>query len=716
MNIKPDRPLQVGDWQYLPEQDKLVQFDAAGKIAVTADLDNLSQKVANYFIVNAGKLITKDELLQDVWGIRDVSDGRVTRVIRVLRVALGDDTREPTYIETIPKRGYRFIAPVAEIAQAEPVEQSEPADQVAAKATRQRYWPTAAALAAVFALFIGALAWWFWPQAIDEADKSIPLLRYKPVTALDGLEFYQNVSEDERYLVYSYASPDNESVTVLMLEDLQEHKRIQITDSTFSSFGAAFNPDLTHIAYHRFYQNGRCSIRLVDFDISTFSVSNDSELTECGENSPSSRLVWSPDAKYVIYPTMNVNRQMVLMMKPVHGGVAEQLTNPPPSSFGDYAARFSFKGDKLVFLRGSGSSAQLWLLNLVNRELKMLVDITDTLPGNVGWTSDDKFVVYSSTPTAVNKVDVESGLVSRLFFTDYGSQEIQTLKNGQLYASVGNFAHVNIKQVHNALKSEYFDSKVVFSSNRNESYVEANPVAGGPTAVVSRRSGLPQVWLFYPNGAQQQLTYFESTERIRSMRFSPDGKSLVLQLHNELWVLSETGHLTKLPVRESQIITAPSWSHTGDYIYYTESLNGRWQIARYNVISQQIDAKPFALDQEMYLESFDGKYSFWRDSGSKKFYIKWFESGVVDEIPIVLPESQLWYKFQAMPSGIYFAQLLDDIYYQLKFFEFDSKAIKQPMNDEVIYHSRFTVSADEMSIYVLQSIRGDIDIAKLALP
>ena len=116
MTIKPDSHLQVGEWQYLPEQDKLVQFGPDGKIAITAELDNLSQKVANYFIVKAGKLVTKDELLQDVWGIRDVSDGRVTRVIRVLRVALGDDTREPRYIETIPKRGYRFIAQVSEVA------------------------------------------------------------------------------------------------------------------------------------------------------------------------------------------------------------------------------------------------------------------------------------------------------------------------------------------------------------------------------------------------------------------------------------------------------------------------------------------------------------------------------------------------------------------------------------------------------------------------
>lgn len=716
MEIKPDRSLQVGDWQYLPEQDKLVQFDAEGKIVLTADLDNLSQKVVNYFIVHAGKLITKDELLLDVWGIRDVSDGRVTRVIRVLRVALGDDTREPTYIETIPKRGYRFIAPVHAIVEATEDQHLNLPDEDQQLARRSSTIRIMALLvAAIFSL--AAISWLFWPEnETKQAEQAIPLLRYTPVTSLDGLEFYHNVSEDERYLVYSYASPENENVTVLMLEDLQEHKRIQITEDSYSSFGAAFSPDTQQISYHRYYPNGRCSIRLAEFDAKAFAIISDIELTECGENSPSSRVSWSPDAKFIIYPTMNANRQMVLMMKPVKGGAAEQLTNPPPSSMGDYAARFSFNGDKLAFLRGSGSSAQLWLLNLANRELKMLVNVTGTLPGNVGWSSDDKFVIYSSTPTAVSKIAVETAESAILFFTDYGSQEIQTLKNRQLYATIGNFAHVNIRQVANFLKTNETASKVVFSSNRNESNVEANPIVGGPTAVVSRRSGLPQVWFFYPNGEQKQLTFFEKNERIRSLNFAPDGKAILIQLHNELWLLNKDGNLLQIPISENQIVTAPAWGHNGKYIYYTESLNGRWQIARYDVTSQQIDSQPLALDQELYLESFDGKYSFWRDAASKKFYIKWLDSGLVEELPISLPESQLWYKFQVKPSGIYYAFLLNDIYYELKFFDFKTQKIQQVLKDEILYHSRFTVSADEKSVFVLQSVRGDFDIAKLAMP
>ncbi|HEX5792802.1 MAG TPA: winged helix-turn-helix domain-containing protein, partial [Rheinheimera sp.] len=200
MTIKLDCPLQVGEWQYVPEQDKLVQLAADGKIAVTADLDNLSQKVANYFIVNAGKLVTKDELLHDVWGIRDVSDGRVTRVIRVLRVALGDDTREPRYIETIPKRGYRFIAPVSVLELKKAPADTESAEQTETEthnqSTKRLPWYAGIAL-----LLIAAFTWWLWPSAVEAPDNSaadIPMLRYKPVTALDGLEFYHNVSADER--------------------------------------------------------------------------------------------------------------------------------------------------------------------------------------------------------------------------------------------------------------------------------------------------------------------------------------------------------------------------------------------------------------------------------------------------------------------------------------------------------------------------------------
>jgi len=59
-----------------------------------------------------GKLVTKDRFLDDVWRGVPVTDEALTQCIRTLRRQLGDDAARPRFIETVPKHGYRFIAPV----------------------------------------------------------------------------------------------------------------------------------------------------------------------------------------------------------------------------------------------------------------------------------------------------------------------------------------------------------------------------------------------------------------------------------------------------------------------------------------------------------------------------------------------------------------------------------------------------------------------------
>ena len=59
-----------------------------------------------------GALVTKDRFHETVWQGIPVTDEALTQCIRTLRRALGDDAANPTYIETVPKHGYRFVAPV----------------------------------------------------------------------------------------------------------------------------------------------------------------------------------------------------------------------------------------------------------------------------------------------------------------------------------------------------------------------------------------------------------------------------------------------------------------------------------------------------------------------------------------------------------------------------------------------------------------------------
>ena len=61
-----------------------------------------------------GQLVTKDELLQLVWPDTFVEENNLAQNISALRRVLGDGTGGERFIETVPKRGYRFVAPVTE--------------------------------------------------------------------------------------------------------------------------------------------------------------------------------------------------------------------------------------------------------------------------------------------------------------------------------------------------------------------------------------------------------------------------------------------------------------------------------------------------------------------------------------------------------------------------------------------------------------------------
>ena len=62
-----------------------------------------------------GIAISREEAIRSVWNGTHVVDEAVMRVVSVLRSALGDESRTPRYIETVPKRGYRLIAALSEV-------------------------------------------------------------------------------------------------------------------------------------------------------------------------------------------------------------------------------------------------------------------------------------------------------------------------------------------------------------------------------------------------------------------------------------------------------------------------------------------------------------------------------------------------------------------------------------------------------------------------
>src|SRR5687768_13123305 len=99
--------MRVGEWQVEPEQNELVRDGKAVR------LEPKAIAVLLQLAGRPGKVVGREELLASVWPGVVVGDDALTQAIIKLRKALGDDTHQPRYIETISKRGYRLIAPVA---------------------------------------------------------------------------------------------------------------------------------------------------------------------------------------------------------------------------------------------------------------------------------------------------------------------------------------------------------------------------------------------------------------------------------------------------------------------------------------------------------------------------------------------------------------------------------------------------------------------------
>jgi pimeloyl-ACP methyl ester carboxylesterase len=105
--MSPSDALTFGPFMLDPASGLLVRD------GVTVPLTPRALQVLEYLARRSGRLVSKADLLEAAWAGTFVGDGALKVCIREIRKALGDDARQPVYIETAHRRGYRFIARVA---------------------------------------------------------------------------------------------------------------------------------------------------------------------------------------------------------------------------------------------------------------------------------------------------------------------------------------------------------------------------------------------------------------------------------------------------------------------------------------------------------------------------------------------------------------------------------------------------------------------------
>ncbi len=324
--------------------------------------------VLNCLLARAGQVVSKQDLLDEVWKDANVSDTSLTEAISLLRQTLGDDSQRPTFIQTIPRRGYRFVASgttpaVAGASDTAGAKVASAAAETAATAEPiDSPWPAwlpwVLLLACLFALLIVSIT----------ASRQ-PGSRVRPVVRF-SLDLPTGVTLDTTAPValarngdrVAFAATRSDGLRQLFVRDLDQLEPLALagTDGAAAPF---FSPDARWIG---FFADGK---------LKKLAASGGAVQTLCDAPHPFGA-TWTDDGTIVFAASITGGLQRIS----ADGGTPTRLTTPDASSGEVRHAWPDFVPDSnaIVFtalpLPGTPEAARVAAVSLASGEVRPLID------------------------------------------------------------------------------------------------------------------------------------------------------------------------------------------------------------------------------------------------------------------------------------------------------------------------------------------------------
>lgn len=270
---------QFDEWEVYPDASELKRRDGT--------VHKVEPKVMAalcYFLENQNLVISREQLINVVWSENAVvSDHSLTQLLGSVRKVLGDSPKSPKYIETIPKKGYRFICPVVSLSHRQKNTQNE-------KNKDGKYLGFIVGL--VFLVFAVAAAVFFSFQIPSSPENTTSsLVEVHRLTDYPGVERSASVSPDGKWVAFSWEDYDKPSNLFIKPLDSANSKPTQLTFSNAKEISPVWSPDGNFIAFIRQTGEGECA--LIKLHVKTKS---EQYLAQCGEGQlVGDSLEWAPN-------------------------------------------------------------------------------------------------------------------------------------------------------------------------------------------------------------------------------------------------------------------------------------------------------------------------------------------------------------------------------------------------------------------------------------
>jgi len=570
-------------------------------------LEPLALAFLKFLSEHQGQVVSRAQLLQEVWHNREVSDDAIRRVVRMLRNAFGDDAKSPRYIKTLPLQGYMLLPKVLSFdegtASHKPI--------VIQKNFISYNFATLLMGFILIVLIIAAL--FIWQQSIQQKSTTLEP-KIEKLTHLAGAQSQGNFCPLNNTLLFVHRSNSNTPLALYSKNlTTKTVKRLTFTDDNVVF--ARFSPDCQQLAYTIQQTEGK-STYLASFAqqglTNVISLTSDHDLND---NQSSTFLSWSADGKSLYFSTKRlaennssaisaeINNSAVISRYILRDNSWQQVTFSLVEGAGDYLAQESLDGRYLAVLRNSvGGRYSILVLNLDTQAITVERHISFR-PTKLVWLSDDSeslalsgikglFFYYNilhdelreQTGNKFTLKDVAYHCGDKCFFMrkyDMNFTDIKEVPNPFL-------PDIKLATIH--IESTGADFNPVYSADGATIYFTKSRENGGK--LIRRTS----------NGEEETLFRFDSRQSIHDLQIGPNEKYATGKLDRRVFVLELKSKAIDFITSQQEQAFYPLFDQMGKHLYFS-------RIEQDKVVLQQyhLEQKTIMTTDKGFLARFEDK-------------------------------------------------------------------------------------------------------------
>lgn len=569
-----------------------LQAGLVRKHGIRVRIQHQPLKVLAALLDRPGEVVTREELRHMLWPADtyvDFEQGLNAAVTR-LRQALSDSADTPRFIETHARTGYRFIAPVEVVSDAN---QSPPHANIAivgraVSFSRDRLPWLAVGLFSTLLLVSSVI----WLALRHTAKPEIPL-KPIPLTSYSGVESMPSFSPDGNQVAFQWAQGNGEPHIYIKL--IGSGDPLRLTSGAGGEYGPAWSRDGRQIAFIRGLGQPRISVFVVP---SLGGIERKAGEFSCSSRppdflkalTPSRWIDWLPDGKHLVVSADDPDFGHGLFLLSLDTGDRRSITNL--SADGKINARnpsVSPDGRNIAFCRMSAPlMGELYTVplsaDLQAGEPRRLTSIVGhcAMPT---WTPNGREIVFQSTKdgdTALWRIALDGGSTPRRLAAPGTEVVHPAVSQRGTLAYARAFVDDNIWRQQLLSRPGTVQEPVsLIASTAKDASPHYSP-ADGRIAFMSTRSGNWEIWVCGNDGRHcVQLTAMNGPET-GSPQWSPDGKRIAFNSAADgnfnIYVIDADGgparRLTDNPAGDN----LPSWSADGKWIYFRSTRTGKSEI------------------------------------------------------------------------------------------------------------------------------------------